>query len=74
MEKRAPHKYYPQKKIFLIRHARPVVSRKGFADAAAARQFITDYDAAQVEEFVLQHEAIPYKEINQVYCSTNSST
>ncbi|WP_237586724.1 histidine phosphatase family protein [Pontibacter russatus] len=70
MEKRAPQKSYPQPRIFLIRHARPMVARKGFADAAAARQYITDYDAAQVEEFVLQHEAIPYKEIREVYCST----
>jgi len=60
----------PQKRVFLIRHARPVVSRKGFFSAATARQYIADYDAAEVEEFVLQHEAIPYKEIKVVFCST----
>ena len=54
----------------MIRHARPVVSKKGFFSAADARTFISDYDAAEVEEFVLQHEAIPYKEIKKVYCST----
>lgn len=70
MEKREPHKFYPQPKIFLIRHARPVVSRTGFPDAVSARQYIAAYDAAQVEEFVLQHEALPYKEIKEVYCST----
>lgn len=36
----------------------------------AARQYISQYDTAEVEEFVLQHEAIPYKQINKVYCST----
>ncbi|MFD3001768.1 histidine phosphatase family protein [Pontibacter toksunensis] len=58
------------KRIFLIRHARPEVPTKGFFSAAAASQYISDYDAAQVEKFVLQHEAIPYKEIKEVYCST----
>ncbi|GAB3537307.1 hypothetical protein GCM10027443_30070 [Pontibacter brevis] len=43
---------------------------QGFFSAAAASQYISDYDAAQVEEFVLQHEAIPYKEIKEVFCST----
>ncbi|MBD1396990.1 histidine phosphatase family protein [Pontibacter sp. JH31] len=57
-------------KIFLIRHARPLVSKKGFFSASDARAFISDYDAAAVEEFVMRHEAIPYQEIKQVYCST----
>lgn len=70
MENRPPHKYFPHKKIFLIRHARPMVAWKGFSNAVSARQYLSDYDAAQVEEFVLQHEAIPYKEIKKVYCST----
>lgn len=43
---------------------------KGFFSATAASQYISDYDAAQVEQFVLEHEAIPYKEIKEVYCST----
>ena len=47
-----------------------MVSLKGLPNAVSARQYITDYDAAQVEEFVLQHEAIPYKEIKEVFCST----
>ncbi|MBB6611165.1 histidine phosphatase family protein [Pontibacter sp. Tf4] len=57
-------------RIFLIRHARPLVSKKGLFNSAAARQYISDYDAAQVEEFVLAHEAIPYKQITKVHCST----
>ncbi|WP_276496814.1 histidine phosphatase family protein [Pontibacter litorisediminis] len=57
-------------RIFLIRHAKPKVDRKGFFDAAAARRYISDYDTAQVEEFVLQHEALPYKQIRKVFCST----
>ncbi len=47
-----------------------MVSKKGLFSKAAARTYISDYDAAEVEAFVLQHEAIPYKEIRQVYCST----
>ncbi|OKL39922.1 histidine phosphatase family protein [Pontibacter flavimaris] len=57
-------------RIFLIRHAKPLVERKGYFNAQAARQYISDYDTALVEEFVLQHEAIPYKQIKKVYCST----
>lgn len=59
-----------RKRIFLIRHARPMVSKKGYFDKAGARNYISDYDAAEVEQFVLEHEAIPYQEIRQVYCST----
>lgn len=57
-------------RIFLIRHARPVVSKKGYFSTAAARSYISDYDAAEVEQFVLEHETIPYQEVRQVYCST----
>lgn len=56
-------------RIFLIRHARPQVESKGIFSAAGAKQYITDYDAASVEEFILEHEAIPYKEITKVHCS-----
>lgn len=61
---------FKQQRIFLIRHARPLVKKKGFFSAAAARQYISDYDAAEVEQFVLRNEAIPYQEIKRVYCST----
>ena len=59
----------PQR-IFLIRHAKPQVTSKGLISASHARQYISDYDAADVEEFVLTHEAIPFKEIKKVHCST----
>ncbi|WP_242916813.1 histidine phosphatase family protein [Pontibacter liquoris] len=60
----------PPKQIFLIRHARPLVQRSGLFSARSARGFLTAYDAAEVEAFVLQHEAFPYKHITKVYCST----
>ena len=58
------------KRIFLIRHARPNLPKNGLFSYKAASQYITDYDAAAVEEFVLEHESIPYDEIDKVYCST----
>ncbi len=57
-------------RIFLIRHAKPQVAKKTLVSAAGATQYISDYDAAQVEAFVLHNEAIPYKEIKKVHCST----
>ncbi|PVY42990.1 broad specificity phosphatase PhoE [Pontibacter virosus] len=57
-------------RIFLIRHARPVVPKKGYFNKASARAYINDYDAAEVEQFVFEHAAIPFQEIRQVYCST----
>jgi broad specificity phosphatase PhoE len=47
-----------------------MVSKEGYFSASDARTFISDYDAAAVEQFVLQHTAIPYQEIKEVYCST----
>lgn len=70
MLKEEPQQSPDTHKIFLIRHARPVVSKKGYFSAADARTFINAYDAAEIEEFVLKHEAIPYKEVKRVYCST----
>jgi broad specificity phosphatase PhoE len=57
------------KRIFLIRHARPKVNDKGLFNVFNARNYISDYDTAEVEEFVLEHETIPYKEIKEVFCS-----
>ncbi|SIT93761.1 Broad specificity phosphatase PhoE [Pontibacter indicus] len=68
--KGAPEYSRTKKRIFLIRHARPVVPKKGYFNKAAASNYINDYDAAEVEQFVLEHEAIPYREVRQVYCST----
>jgi broad specificity phosphatase PhoE len=61
---------YLRERIFLIRHAKPEVSSTGWFNVEAARKFISAYDAAEVEKFVLEHEVIPYKEIDQVFCST----
>lgn len=58
------------KRVYLIRHARPAVSKKGWFSVSAARQFISDYDTAAVEDFVLQQEELRAKEIKKVYCST----
>lgn len=57
-------------RIFLIRHARPLVPDQGWFSASTARTYINDYDAAAVEAFVLQHESIPYQHITKVYCSS----
>ncbi|MCJ8164469.1 histidine phosphatase family protein [Pontibacter sp. E15-1] len=70
MEKQSTASTIVQKKIFLIRHARPIVPKVGYFNTASARQYIAAYDTAEVEEFVLEHEAIPYREIKSVYCST----
>ena len=58
------------KRIFLIRHARPSVSKSGFFSQHDARKYISDYDAAAIEHFILEHEEIPYSSIDKVYCST----
>lgn len=58
------------KRIFLIRHARPAVSKKGLFSYEDACKYINDYDAAAIEHFVLEHEVIPFDEIDKVYCST----
>ncbi|CAM3693663.1 phosphoglycerate mutase family protein [Pontibacter korlensis] len=58
------------KRIFLIRHARPLLPHEGLFDVEAARSYISAYDTAQVEEFVLQHETLPYQHVTKVYCST----
>jgi len=47
-----------------------LVAGTGLFNVAGARKYISDYDAAQVEEFILAHEAIPYKQIKKVHCST----
>lgn len=47
-----------------------MVSKKGYFNASDARTYISQYDAAEVEHFVLEHEAIPYGEVQQVYCSS----
>jgi broad specificity phosphatase PhoE len=57
-------------RIFLVRHARPEVSRKGAFGQQQASQFIQDYDAADVEAGISPPAGLPYKEVKKVYCST----
>lgn len=64
------NKALASKRIFLIRHAKPAVPTKGLFSYEDACQYINDYDAAAIEHFVLEHEVIPFDEIDKVYCST----
>lgn len=57
-------------RIFLVRHARPEVSRKGAFGQKQASQFIQDYDAADVEANITPPAGLPYQEVTKVYCST----
>ncbi|QCR24804.1 histidine phosphatase family protein [Pontibacter sp. SGAir0037] len=56
--------------IYLIRHARPAVSKNGWFNAAAAKQFLSDYDTAAIEDFILQQQVLPLTRVKKVYCST----
>ncbi len=47
-----------------------MVEKKGFFNSKAASQFISDYDAAKVEEFVFEHHALPAGTFKKVFCST----
>ena len=57
-------------RIFLVRHARPLVSRQGRFGEGQASQFIRDYDAADIEADIAKPAGLPYGEIKKVYCST----
>ncbi|KAA3436658.1 histidine phosphatase family protein [Rufibacter hautae] len=56
--------------IYLIRHARPLISRKGFFSKAQAQQYITDYNQAEVEKIIQRSEHLPLDRIKRVFCST----
>jgi len=56
-------------KVILIRHAKPLISRKGFFDYQKAQEFIVDYDEAGVEE-IKEKIHVFDEEISLVYCST----
>ncbi|CAN5919850.1 hypothetical protein BH24BAC1_BH24BAC1_25300 [soil metagenome] len=60
----------PVLRIFLVRHARPEVSRQGAFGQQEASQFIQDYDSADVEAGISPPAGLPYQEIKKVYCST----
>ncbi|WP_210466102.1 histidine phosphatase family protein [Rufibacter roseolus] len=56
--------------IYLIRHARPIISRKGFFSKAQAQQYISDYNLAEVEKVIERSEHLPMDRIKRVFCST----
>ncbi len=47
-----------------------MVDRHGFFSSRAAARFISDYDAAAVEEFVFEHHALPTGSYKKIFCST----
>lgn len=55
--------------IFLIRHSKPLVDRKGLFNHLGASQFIQQYDAAAIEAVVNKPAGLPYEEIRRVHCS-----
>lgn len=57
-------------RIFLVRHARPEVSRKGAFGQKQASKFIQDYDAADIEAGIKPPAGLPYQVVTKVYCST----
>jgi broad specificity phosphatase PhoE len=57
-------------RIFLVRHARPDVSRKGAFREQQASQFIRDYDSADIVAGAPKPAGLPYGKIGKVYCST----
>jgi len=55
--------------IFLVRHYKPQIARTGFFNQARARQFITDYDAADIEAIREKPANLPFGEIKRVHTS-----
>ncbi|TXK45774.1 histidine phosphatase family protein [Pontibacter qinzhouensis] len=47
-----------------------MVEKRGLYNFRAASQFISDYDAAHVEEFVFEHHALPAGAYKKIFCST----
>jgi hypothetical protein len=56
-------------RIFLVRHARPEVRRKGVFSQKQARQFILDYDAADIDINFQKPSGLPYGQVKKIYCS-----
>jgi broad specificity phosphatase PhoE len=59
----APH-------IYLIRHARPLINRKGFFSKAQAQRYLQEYNEAEVEAILEKSEHLPLDRITRVFCST----
>lgn len=56
--------------IFLIRHQRPAVSKKGWLSRHQASQFLIDYDACDIEQLLNKPTGLPFESITKVYCSS----
>ena len=59
-----------QLRIFLIRHQRPALSKKGWFNRQQAHQFVLDYDTCNIEELVNKPIGLPFENITKVYCSS----
>ncbi|MFB9864720.1 histidine phosphatase family protein [Rufibacter immobilis] len=57
-------------RIYLIRHARPLVSREGLFSKAQAEQYLKDYQVAEVEQILPQPGHLPLPQVKKVFCST----
>ena len=58
-----------KQQIFLIRHARPLVDRRGWFSKAQAQQFLQDYQVAEVEEILSPQLPPVLPPVKKVYCS-----
>jgi broad specificity phosphatase PhoE len=58
------------KHIFLIRHQRPDISKKGFFNQQQASQFLKNYDACAIEQLVTKPAGLPYEHVITVFCSS----
>lgn len=56
--------------IFLVRHYRPKVNRRGWYNQTRAAQFLQEYDAAEIEALTIKPEGLPYGDIKRVHCSS----
>jgi broad specificity phosphatase PhoE len=57
------------RQIFLIRHARPAVERRGLFNQQKAEQFIKDYDAAAIDAIVEHPQNLNTGQVKHVFCS-----
>ncbi|CAA9223515.1 MAG: hypothetical protein AVDCRST_MAG95-648 [uncultured Adhaeribacter sp.] len=57
------------KHIFLIRHQRPDLPKKGWFGQQQASKFLRDYDTVNIEALVNKPPGLPFEQITRVYCS-----
>jgi hypothetical protein len=60
----------PKMQIFLIRHAKPDVSRSGFFNHTMAKKFIEDYHIANIVADIEKPDCGEFTDVDHVYCST----